>query len=174
MKKIFFAAAISLMVAGCNQTGKKDDATSSKNDQMQELYQQNLSTIKTFIADFEKEDIDGQAALIADSARYNSAAYGDTIHTKKHWLEGQKSYMDNWSNLHLSDAQFLPGIDSTTHEFDGSVRYYGFWGGVHSSGFSGQVKFYGTYEFNKDHKLISGDDFFDLGGMMNAINSKGK
>ncbi|HET7118206.1 MAG TPA: hypothetical protein VFI29_17040 [Hanamia sp.] len=174
MKKIFFAVGITFMVIGCNQTEKTDNTASSKNAEMQALYEQNLSTLKTFIADFEKEDLDGQAALIADSARWSSPAYGDTVHTKKHWLEAQKYYMDNWSNLHLSNAQFLPGIDSATHEFDGSVRYYGFWGGVHSSGFTGQVKFYGTYDFNKDHKIISGNDFFDVGGMMNAINSKGK
>lgn len=171
MKKIFFAAVISLMVAGCNQTGKKDDATSLKNDQMQELYQQNLSTIKTFIADFEKGDLDGQAALIADSASWSSPVYEDTMHTKKHWLESQKYTMDNFSKLHLSDAQFLPGIDSSTHEFDGSVRYYGNWSGVSKTGYAGQVKFYGTYNFNKDHKLISGDDFYDVGGLMNAVRT---
>ena len=82
--------------------------------------------------------------------------------------------MDNSSNLHLSNAQFLPGIDSATHQFDGSVRYYGTWNGVHSTGYTQQVKFYGTYEFNKDHRIISGNDYFDLGGMMNAINSRGK
>lgn len=174
MKKLFIAFSIVLMSISCNQTEKTDTTVSSKNDGTQALYEKNLATLKTFIADFEKEDIEGQAALIADSAMFSSAAYGDTVHTKKHWLEGQKYFMDNWSNLHLSDAIFLPGIDSATHQFDGSVRYYGFWGGVHSSGYTGQVKFYGTYDFNKDNKIISGNDFFDLGGMMNAINSKGK
>lgn len=174
MKRIFIAVGIVLMSIGCNQTEKTDSTASSKNDDTQANYEQNLSTLKTFIADFEKEDFNGQAALIADSARYSSAAFGDTVHTKKHWMEGQKYFMDNWSNLHLSDAQFLPGIDTATHQFDGSVRYYGSWGGVHSSGYTGQVKFYGTYDFNKDHKIISGNDFFDLGGMMNAVNAKGK
>lgn len=169
MKKIFFAVIITLMMAGCNQAGKKEEISSSKSDEMKALYEQNLATLKTFIADFEKEDLDGQAALIADSAVWSSPVYGDTIHTKKHWLEAQKNTMDNWSNLHLSNAQFLPGIDSATHEFDGSVRYYGMWAGVHTSGYTGQVKFYGTYDFNKDHKLISGNDFYDVGGVMNAV-----
>lgn len=174
MKKLFIAVGIILISIGCNQAEKSDADASSKNDDMQALYEQNLSTLKSFIAAFEKEDIDGQAAFIADSARYSSPVFGDTIFTKKHWLEGQKYYMDNWSNLHLSNAQFLPGIDSATHQFDGSVRYYGFWDGVHTSGFTGQVKFYGTYDFNKDHKIISGNDFFDVGGMMNAVNAYSK
>ena len=179
MKKVFIAAIITLMVAACNQAEKKaeaspDNVASSKSDEMKTLYEQNLSTLKTFIADFEKEDIDGQAALIADSAVWSSAVYGDTVFSKKHWVESQKYFMDIFSNLHLSNAQFLPGIDSATHEFDGSVRYYGNWGGVNSSGVSGSVKFYGTYDFNKDHKLISGNDFFDVGGMMNAVQPKSK
>lgn len=174
MKKILFAVSIILMSIGCKQTEKTDATSSSKNADTQALYEQNLSTLKTFISDFEKEDIGGQAALIADSAWYSSAAFGDTVHTKEHWLEGQKFFMDNNSNLHLSNAQFLPGIDSATHQFDGSVRYYGTWSGVHSTGVASSVKFYGTYDFNKDHKIISGNDFFDLGGMMNNINSKGK
>ena len=171
MKKIFVAFAITVSAIGCNQPEKKDNSASNKDAEMQAIYQQNLSTIKTFIADFEKGDLDGQAALIADSAFWSSPVYGDTVHTKKHWLESQKYTMDNWSKLHLSNAQFLPGIDSVTHEFDGSVRYYGMWGGVHPSGYTGQVKFYGTYNFNKDHKLISGDDFYDVGGVMNAVKA---
>lgn len=173
MKKVFFVVAITLMVIGCNQTEKKDDTASDKGAAMQALYQQNLATLKTLVADFEKEDIDGEAAQIADSAVWNSPAYGDTVHTKKHWLESHKFYMDNWSGLHLTDGQFLPGIDPATHQFDGSVRYYGHWDGVHSSGVATQVNFYGTYEFNADHKIISGSDYFDLGGLMNAIKPKG-
>ncbi len=172
MKQLFFAIAITLMAMGCSQPEKKDDAATGKDTEMKAAYEQNLATLKTFIADFEKEDIDGQAAQLADNAVYSSPVYGDTVQTKKHWLEGQKYYMDNWSNLHLSNAQFLPGIDSTTHEFDGSVRYYGTWSGKHSSGVEGSVKFYGTYDFNKDHKIISGSDFFDVGGMLNAVKPK--
>jgi limonene-1,2-epoxide hydrolase len=174
MKKIFFAVIITLMMAGCSQPEKKEDTASDKSAEMKLLYEKNLSTVKTFIADFEKEDINGMASLVADNAVWNSPAYGDTVHTKKHWLEGLKYYMDNWSNLHLTNGQFLPGIDSATHEFDGSVRYYGRWDGIHSSGIATQVKFYGTYEFDKDNKLISGSDFFDLGGLMNAVKPAGK
>lgn len=172
MKKIFFAFCITLFAIGCNQTEKKDDVTKDNGADMQALYQQNLATVKTVIADFEKEDIDGESAQIADNAVWNSPAYGDSVHTKKHWMESHKYYMDNWSNIHLSNAQFLPGIDSATHQFDGSVRYYGRWDGVHSSGVATQVYLYGTYEFNADHKIISGSDYFDLGGLMNAVTPK--
>jgi limonene-1,2-epoxide hydrolase len=174
MKKIFFAFTISLMVLGCNNDEKKEEAASSKNAEMKALYEKNLATLKAFVAAFEKEDTDALAAQIADTARWSSPAYGDTVTTKAHWMESLKYYLANWSNLHLTNGQFLPGVDSTTHEFDGSVRYYGRWDGVHTSGVTTQVKFYGTYEFNKDNKLISGSDFFDLGGLFNALQPKTK
>jgi len=174
MKKLFFAFIISLMVIGCNDEEKKEEAASNKNTEMKALYEKNLTTLKALVAAFEKEDFDGVAAQVADTAVWNSPAYGDTVTTKAHWMESLKYYLDNWSNLHLTDGAFLPGIDQTTHELDGSVRYYGRWDGVHSSGVATQVNFYGTYDFNKDNKIISGADFFDLGGMMNAVQPKAK
>lgn len=174
MKKLLFAAVISLMIAACSDKEKKEDASSTKDAEMKALYEKNLATIKAFIAAFEKEDIDADAALIADTATWSSPAYGDTVTTKAHWVESLKNYMANWDQLHLSWGQFLPGLDSATHEFDGSVRYYGRWDGVHTSGVATQLKFYGTYEFNKDNKITFGADYFDLGGLLNAVKPKDK
>lgn len=171
MKKLLFAAIITLAIAGCNQTQKKEAALSSKTADMNAQYEQNLSTLKTSFNDFEKEDIASLAALSADSMVWNSPAYGDTVHTKKHWLESLRYYVNNWSNLHFSNAQFLPGVDTTTHEFDGSVRCYGRWDGTHSSGVVTRVNYYGTFDFNKDHKIISATEFFDIGGLMNAVKA---
>ena len=163
-----------MTLLACTDNEKKEDDSSKKGTEIKALYEKNLTTLKALIAAFEKEDLDGVAATVGDTAVWNSPAYGDTVTTKAHWMESLKYYLDNWSNLHLTDGQFLPGIDSATHEFDGSVRYYGSWDGVHSSGVATKVNFYGTYEFNKDNKIISGADFFDLGGMMNAIKPKDK
>lgn len=174
MKKLLFASIVSLLLMACSDNEKKEDDASKKNTEMKALYEKNLVTVKTFVADFEKEDSNGIAALVADTAKWNSPAYGDTVSTKAHWMESLKYYLANWSNLHLTNGQFLPGLDSATHEFDGSVRYYGRWDGVHTSGVTTHVNFYGTYDFNKDNKIISGSDYFDLGGLMNAIQPKGK
>lgn len=171
MKKIFFAGIISLIVIGCKDE-KKEEATSNNKTEMNALYDKNLSSLKAVLAAFEKEDINAFAANIADTAVWNSPAYGDTVSTKAHWMESLKYYLDNWDNLKLNNAQFLPGIDAATNEFNGSVRYYGSWDGVHTSGVATKVSFYGTYEFNNDNKIISGSDFFDLGGLMNAVQPK--
>jgi hypothetical protein len=174
MKKLIFATFLPFMVLSCTDTGKKEDDASKKGPDMNALYEKNLASLKTGITAFEKKDIEGWAATIADSAVWHSPAYGDSVTTKAHWKEALKNYMDNWDNLNLSNATFLPGIDSATHQPDGSVRYYGTWNGVHKSGVATHIRFYGTYDFNKDNKTITGTDFFDVGGLMNAIASKAK
>ena len=57
---------------------------------------------------------------------------------------------------------------------DGGVRCYGRWDGVHKSGVTTHVNYYGTFEFNKDGKISSANEFFDLGGLMNAVAPKKK
>jgi hypothetical protein len=172
MKKLFFAAIVTLMVAGCNQSGQKESTVSDNNSEMQGLYEANLAAYKAQVAAFEKKDLNDWASTIADSAHWSSPVYGDTISTKAHWVAYIKSTFDNMNNLHLTDAQFLPGVDTLTEKPDGSVRYYGTWHGTSTSGKQMSVKFYGTYNFNKDHKVISGDDFYDIGGMMNAVKQQ--
>ena len=169
MKKLFFASIIALIVAGCHQSAQTGNNSSDSSSEMKTLYEANLAAYKAQIAAFEKEDLNGWASTIADSAVWSSPIFGDTIHTKAHWVAYIKSTFDNMNDLHLTDAQFLPGVDSATEKPDGSVRYYGNWHGTYTSGKELSVKFYGTYNFNKDHKVISGDDFYDIGGMMNAV-----
>lgn len=169
MKKLLVAVIITIIVTGCSQPEQKDGIASQQNDDMKALYEANLAMYKTQIAAFEKEDLNAWAATIADSATWLSPAYGDTITTKGHWVESIKYIMDNNSNLHLTDAQFLPGVDSATLQPDGSVRYYGTWHATSASGKEARIKYYGTYDFNKDHKVIAGDEFYDVGGVMNAL-----
>jgi ketosteroid isomerase-like protein len=171
MKRIFYAAIMTLIVSGCSQPDKKETTNSNKGDDMKAMYEANLATYKSQIAAFEKEDLNGWASSIADDAVWSSPVYGDTIKTKAHWVESIKNIMDSNSNLHLTDAQFLPGVDSATQQPDGSVRYYGTWHATPASGKELSIKFYGTYDFTNDHKIISGDEFYDVGGVMNAAKA---
>jgi len=136
------------------------------------LYEKNLATLKASITAFENEKIDVWASYIADNAVWTPPSYGSAKGTKDDWKKALSMYMADWDNLKLVNASFLPGLDSTTHNFDGSVRYYGEWTGVHKSGVKTSVRFYGTYEFNKEGKCTSGGDYFDVGGLMNAVKPK--
>lgn len=140
---------------------------------MKATYEKNLTSLKAGIDAFEKEDIEGWAATVADSVVFNSPAYGDTITTKAHWKESLQGYVLNFDNLKLSNAIFLPGIDTATHAFDGSVRYYGTWDAVYSAtNKATSLNFYGTYNFNSDNKVTFASEFFDVGGLMNAVTPK--
>lgn len=174
MKKLLFASIVSLLVMACSDKDKKEDDASKKNTEMKAAYEKNLASLQAGIAAFEKEDIEGWAASVADSVRWDSPAYGDTVTTKAHWKESLQYYIDNWDNIKLNNPNYLPGIDSATHELDGSVRYYGYWDAVHKSGVTTHVSYYGTYDFNKDNKVTFGSEFFDVGGLMNAVAPKSK
>ena len=171
MKKILFASVVSLFILACNNE-KKEDTASKGDADMKALYEKNLAVVKSAIAAFEKKDIEGWAANIADSATWSSPAYGDTVHTKAHWKESLTAYANNWTDLKLTNPNFLPGVDSSTQQPDGSVRFYGVWVGTHKSGQQTSSKFYGAYDFNKDNKVVSGDEYFDVSGLINAVTPK--
>ncbi|HRB31310.1 MAG TPA: nuclear transport factor 2 family protein [Ferruginibacter sp.] len=167
---------IVLMITGCNSSDQKsetkpenDGASTKAAEDMNAAYEANLAAYKKQITAFENKDMDAWSATIADDARWSSPAFGDTVTTRAHWVESIKWIFDNMNNLHLTNAQFLPGVDTATLKPDGSMRYYGTWNGTYKSGKQVSVKFYGTYDFNSDHKVISGNDFYDIGGMMNAM-----
>ena len=172
MKKLLLLPIVSLLLVACSNNEKKEDDTSKKTDDMTTVYEKNLGVVKSAIAAFEKKDIDGWAASVADSAVWNSPVYGDTVTTKAHWKETLAAYASNWNDLKLTKTTFLPGVDSTTLQPDGSVRFYGVWVGTHKSGQQTASKFYGSYDLNKDNKITSGDEFFDVGGLLNAVTPK--
>ena len=172
IKTLFLALIVLLVASGCNQNSEKAETASTDSTNMHSLYEENLAVYKTQIAAFEKEDLDAWAATVADSAFWSSPFYGDTVSTKAHWVESTKNVFDNFNNLHLTDPQFLPGVDSATQQPDGSVRYYGTWHGTASSGQEVKLKVYGTYDFNADHKVIFGADYYDAGGMRNALKTQ--
>ena len=171
MKKAILLSLVAFVFFSCTDSAKTDDST-SKNGDAKALYEKNLATLKSSLTAFENEKIDDWATSVADSAVWVSPAYGSKPAGKADWKNSLAAYMADWDSLKLESSNFLPGIDSSTHEFDGSVRYYGYWNGVHKSGVRTSVNFYGTYDFNKDGKVINGMDFFDVGGMMNAIKPK--
>jgi ketosteroid isomerase-like protein len=172
MKKLLLFAITALLLTACSTNEKKEDDSSKKTDDMTGLYEKNLAVVKSAIAAFEKKDIDGWASSVADSVVWNSPVYGDTVTTKAHWKETLTAYRDNWNDLKLTKTTFLPGVDSTTLQPDGSVRFYGVWIGTHKSGQQTSSKFYGSYDLNKDNKITSGDEYFDVGGLLNAVASK--
>jgi len=169
MRRIIFFFFISLVSYSCNEPVKSETA---KPSDTKTLYEKNLATLKKGIAAFEKENIDEWAETVSDTTIWNAAVYGSSPGTKEDWKKSLTSYFADWDSIKLNYPDFLPGIDSATHEFDGSVRYYGIWNGIHKSGVRTSVNMYATYDFNAEGKIVNASEFFDAGGLMNAVKAK--
>lgn len=179
MKKIIIGAITCCMLFACSHHGKdgkccdKEGCCSKEGgDSVQALYEKNLEALKASIAAFEKKDIAAYGLYFADDVVFHQPGYGDTNTTKAHNQELVKGFFDEFTSFKLNDAIFLPGIDTANHQMDGSVRYYGSWDGVHKSGIQTHSPFYGTYDFNADHKIVNAEEYFDVGGLMMAVAPK--
>ena len=170
MKLFIFFLFISTAVYSCNEQVKSEPTL--KLSEAKVLYEKNLASLQRGIRAFENENIDEWAETVADTTIWNSAAYGSLPGTKEDWKKTLIAYFADWDSIKLNYPDFLPGIDSATHEFDGSVRYYGIWNGIHRSGVRTSVNMYATYDFNKEGKIVNASEFFDVGGLMNAIKAK--
>ena len=170
MKLFIFFLFISTAVYSCKEQVKSEPTL--KLSEAKVLYEKNLASLQRGIRAFENENIDEWAETVADTTIWNSAAYGSLPGTKEDWKKTLIAYFADWDSIKLNYPDFLPGIDSATHEFDGSVRYYGIWNGIHRSGVRTSVNMYATYDFNKEGKIVNASEFFDVGGLMNAIKAK--
>jgi len=167
MKKIFFLSSVTLLLLSCNT-----DKTASGDTDTKALYEQNLAVVKGMLANFENKDLDAFFANVSDTVTWNSPVYGDTVETKAHWRETLTYWTDNWDSLHLVDPIFLQGMDPDTNTPDGSVRYYGQWDGVHkATGIHTHVQIYEFFNFNADHKIATDGEFFDVGGLLKAVQT---
>ena len=172
MKKLLFLSAVTLFLLSCNSEQKNETTASGDND-TKALYAQNLAMIKSNLAAFENKNLDGIFANVSDTANWTSPVYGDTVHTKAHWMESLKYWMDNWDSLHLLNPIYLAGVDTDTNMPDGSVRYYGQWDGVNkATGKHTSVQVYEFFNFNTDHKISASGSYFDVGGLMNDVAPK--
>ncbi len=170
MKLFIFLIFILSALYSCKEPVKS--APTSKISEAKILYEKNLASLKKGISAFENKKINEWAETVADTTIWNSPAYGSSPAGKEDWKKMLITYITDWDSLKLKYPDFLPGIDSATHEFDGSVRYYGIWEGIYKSGVRTSVNMYATYDFNKDGKVVNASEFFDVGGLMNTIKKK--
>ena len=172
MKLFVFLILIAIAFNACKEQAKSESTL--KIADAKTLYEKNLASLQKGITAYENENINDWAETVSDTTIWNSAIYGSSPAGKEEWKKSLMAYFADWDSLKLNFPDFLPGIDSATHEFDGSVRYYGIWMGVHKSGVRTLINMYATYDFNKEGKIVNASEFFDFGGLMNAIKSKEK
>lgn len=170
MKTITLALCASILVIGCNQSSTQTG--SAIDSETKAAYEKNLAELKAMINAYENEQLDEWSKYVADSARWNPAGYGALPSTKEQWAAALTGYVADWDSLKLMNANYLPGLDQNTKEFDGSVRYYGLWVGRHKSGIETSLSYYATADFNSDGKVVVYSEYYDVGGLLNALKPK--
>lgn len=170
MKTLTLALCVFILVMGCNPSSTHTG--SGINPETKVIYEKNLVVLKAMNNAFENEQLDEWSNFVADSARWNPAGYGALPSTKEQWVATLTGYVADWDSIRLMNANYLPGLDQDTKEFDGSVRFYGLWVGRHKSGLETSVNYYATADFNSEGKVVVYSEFFDVGGLLNAIKPK--
>ena len=173
MKKLVCLFLASVAMVGC-QPSSQPTPEPAKDDAAKIAYEKNLAAIKAAVKAFENENLEEFATYVSDSVAYYPASYGSKKSTKEEWINLLGFFTSEFDSIRLAQPIFLPGIDSATHVPDGSVRYYGSWVSRHKSGVKTAVAFYAVYEFDENNKVIFAQDFFDVGGLLNAVAPKKK
>lgn len=102
----------------------------------------------------------------------------DSLHLDD-MVESDKMLFKNYAFKFLTDPiVLLPGVNKDTKEPDGSVRYYGNWQVTipatdSTEAKSAVLKYYESFDFDADGKIIYQQGYGDFGGLMDALYSDG-
>jgi len=135
-------------------------------------YADNLATAKKFFALHGEENYEEQLKLISKDIQTEPPFYGAGMSNYEEFTSMVKGYQDAFDNIKYNARIWLPGTDSLG-VFDGSVRTYGNWTGVHTvTGKELDLKGYWYFDFDDNGLISAQGDFFDAGGMVDAVYPK--
>jgi len=132
-------------------------------------YDANLALVKAAFEAHENENIEDWLACFSVNLVHESALYG----VGRIGLDAQRKQMERYhqefDSIKFTKAIWLQGVKFKTNVPDGSVRCYGTWTGIHTStGKEIAMSAYHYFDF-KNGRIDESGDFFDFGGMMNAV-----
>ena len=135
-------------------------------------YEANLAIAKSFFALHETEDFTAQIAMLHKDLEAEPPMYGSEMLGYDEVAGALKGYHDAFDNIKWTPNVWLPGSDESG-KLDGSVRTYGEWSGTHvGTGKTLKLRSYHYMNFDDQGKIIGLGDFFDFGGMYDAVYSK--
>jgi quinol monooxygenase YgiN len=137
-------------------------------------YETNLATAQKLFELHGEEKIDEQLALVSEDIKIYTPMYGSSEPMGYDvYASMLKGYHDNYEDIKYNAQAWLPGVDTLSLKPDGSVRTYGTWTGKNSiTGKQINLNGYWYFNFDADGKVIAQGDFFDYGGMMQAVGPK--
>ncbi len=171
MKKTILVAMLATTLFAC--TNPEATTKTGTDDAMMAEFKENSKVVEAGFKAFAKNDLAEFATYIADTIKFHSPSINDTV------AIGKEAMLERLANFHKIIKNFnpvvevvLPGLDTATMKADGSVRTYVRWQSESAvNGVKFNQKFYAVYKFNKDHKIVDADEYFDVTGLLNAATA---
>ena len=155
MKKFLLSLVIVAALVACN------NSTAVKTTTAEEAYTKNLATAQAFEAAFAAEDSVKMASYVSDNFVWSPPMVGQDSLSKDVWYAQMQVFMSTFNDITFTNPLWRKGVDMDNN-LDGSVRVYGVWKSKFaSSGKTGLLKFYASYEFDKDGKIAWQGEFYN-------------
>ena len=155
MKKILLSLVIVAALVACN------NSTAVKTTAADEAYTKNLATAQAFFAAFAAKDSVKMASYVSDNFVWSPPAVGQDSLSKDVWYAQMQVFMSTFNDITFTNPLWRKGLDNDNN-FNGSVRVYGLWNSKFaSSGKTGLLKYYCTFDFDKDGKIASQGEFYN-------------
>ena len=129
----------------------------------------NTELAKTYFNLHQQENAEAMWDFIHPDIEWHMPEYGAPMAGLEVVKQAVTGYHAEFEGMNFAADYWLPGVDPETGLPDGSTRTYGTWTAVHTAtGQKVSITSYHAFSF-KDGKIVGGGDWFDLGGMLNAI-----
>jgi len=136
-------------------------------------YVANKGVVEAMFQALIDEDMEAWSATVSDTVKYTAATYTPDATpnsgTKEDWMKSVQNGMDNFDDLTIAQAVYLPGLDGATAAPNGSVRVYVHWNATHSTGVKVDPWFYYNIDKFEGGNITTFQAFADVGGVMNQI-----
>jgi len=163
------ATAISLFAC----TNPQATTSNNSDDASMNEFKENAKVVDAGFKAFAKNDLAEFATYIADTIKFHGPGINDTVAIGKDaMLERLANFHKMLKNVNANVEVMLPGLDPASLKVDGSVRTYVKWQSESiTNGVKFNEKFYAVYKFNKDHKIVDADEYFDVTGLISAATA---
>jgi hypothetical protein len=165
MKKIILCFLVSASLIACTN----QETTTNGDDVNIATFKENSKLVEASMNAFTKNDLTTWDTYFADSLKFHSADYGKDAPDSALNLSATRLRLAGFhklvKNLNAKFEQFVPDLDVVTYKPNGSVRAYITMSAESiSNGTKMSHKMYQVYTFNKDHKIVDIDEYFDVTG----------
>lgn len=155
MKKILFFSLIIVALAACN------NGSAVKTSTADDAYTKNEATAQAFLAAFAAKDSVKMASYVSDNFIWSPPMVGLDSLSKDKWYAQMQIFMKTYNDITFTNPKWKKGVGEDNN-FDGSVRVYGSWKSKFaSSGKTGLLKYYATFDFDKEGKISWQGEYYN-------------